>query len=42
MKVVPSVEEIRDNLDQIRDISEYEIPMSSTEEIMLIAKAMGG
>ena len=42
MKVVPSVEEIRDNLDQIRDVSQYEIPMSSTEEIMLIAKAMGG
>ena len=42
MKVVPSVEEIRDNLDQIRDISRYEVPMSSTEEIMLIAKAMGG
>ena len=42
MKVVPSVEEIRDNLDQIRDISTYEVPMSSTEEIMLIAKAMGG
>ena len=42
MKVTPSVEQIRDNLDQIRDISQYEIPMSSTEEIMLIAKAMGG
>ena len=42
MKVVPSVEEIREHLDEIRDISDYEIPMSSTEEIMLIAKAMGG
>ena len=42
MKVVPSVEEVRDHLDEIRDISNYEIPMSSTEEIMLIAKAMGG
>jgi len=42
MKVVPSVEEVRDHLDEIRDITEYEIPMSSTEEIMLIAKAMGG
>lgn len=42
MKVVPSVEEVRDHLDEIRDISDYEIPMSSTEEIMLIAKAMGG
>ena len=40
--VVPSVEDIRANLDQIRDISHYEIPMSSTEEIMLIAKALGG
>ncbi len=42
MQVVPSVEEVRDNLDQIRDISQYQVPMSSTEEIMLIAKAMGG
>ncbi len=42
MKVVPSVEEVRDHLGEIRDITEYEIPMSSTEEIMLIAKAMGG
>lgn len=42
MKVVPSVEEVRDHLDEIRDITDYEIPMSSTEEIMLIAKAMGG
>ncbi|MDE0188182.1 MAG: SDR family oxidoreductase [bacterium] len=42
MKVVPSVEEVRDHLDEIRDITEYEIPMSSTEEIMLIARAMGG
>ena len=42
MKVVPSVEEVRDHLDEIRDISDYQIPMSSTEEIMLIAKAMGG
>lgn len=40
--VVPSVEEIRDNLDQIRDISDYQIPMSSTEEIMIIAQALGG
>jgi len=40
--IVPSVEDIRANLDQIRDISHYEIPMSSTEEIMLIAKALGG
>jgi NAD(P)-dependent dehydrogenase (short-subunit alcohol dehydrogenase family) len=41
-KVVPTVEDIRENLDQIRDISQYEIPMSSTEEIMLIGKALGG
>lgn len=42
IKVVPSVEELADHLDQIRDISHYEIPMSANEEIMLIAKAMGG
>ena len=42
VKAVPSVEEVRDNLDQIRDISRFEVPMSSTEEIMLIGKALGG
>ena len=41
-KVVPSAEQIRDNLDRIRDVSRYETPMSSTEEIMLIARALGG
>jgi NAD(P)-dependent dehydrogenase (short-subunit alcohol dehydrogenase family) len=41
-KVVPSVEEIRDHLDQIRDITQFEIPTSSTDEITLVGRVMGG
>ena len=41
-KVVPSVEEIQANIDQIRDVSSYEIPASSNEEIMIIARNLGG
>jgi NAD(P)-dependent dehydrogenase (short-subunit alcohol dehydrogenase family) len=41
-KVVPTVEEIEANLDQIRDLTTYEIPASSTDEIMLMARNLGG
>jgi hypothetical protein len=40
--VVPTVEEIEANLDQIRDLTTYEIPASSTDEIMLMARNLGG
>jgi NAD(P)-dependent dehydrogenase (short-subunit alcohol dehydrogenase family) len=41
-KVVPTVEEIQANIDQIRDVSSYEIPASSNDEIMIIARNLGG
>jgi NAD(P)-dependent dehydrogenase (short-subunit alcohol dehydrogenase family) len=40
--VVPTVEEIEANIEQIRDVSSYEIPASSNDEIMIIAKNLGG
>jgi NAD(P)-dependent dehydrogenase (short-subunit alcohol dehydrogenase family) len=41
-KVVPTVEEVAANIDQIRDLSSYEIPTSSNDEIMIIARNLGG
>ncbi|MGI8517622.1 MAG: SDR family oxidoreductase, partial [Acidimicrobiia bacterium] len=41
-KAVPSVDDIADHLDEIRDIDAYEIPMSSNEEIMIIGRALAG
>jgi NAD(P)-dependent dehydrogenase (short-subunit alcohol dehydrogenase family) len=41
-KVVPSVDDVASHLDEIRDISSYEIPASSNEEIMIIARHLGG
>ena len=41
-KVVPTVEEIQANIDEIRDVSSYEIPASSNDEIMIIARNLGG
>jgi len=40
--VVPTVEEIADRIEEIRDISAYEVPLSSSEEIMIIGRALGG
>ncbi len=42
VKVVPSVEEVAAHLDEIRDISEFEIPMSINDEIAIIGRALGG
>ena len=41
-KAVPTVEEIAANIDQIRDVSSYEIPGSSNDDIMIIARSLGG
>lgn len=38
----PSVEEIREHLDQIRDISTFEVPESLNDEILMLAKALAG
>ena len=40
-KVVPTVEEVQANMSHIRDVSSYEIPGSSNEEIMIIARNLG-
>jgi NAD(P)-dependent dehydrogenase (short-subunit alcohol dehydrogenase family) len=37
-KRVPSVEELAEHLDEIRDITSFEIPPSSTEEISLLGR----
>jgi NAD(P)-dependent dehydrogenase (short-subunit alcohol dehydrogenase family) len=39
-KVVPSVDDIALHIDQIRDVSTYEIPTSSNDEIMIIGRAL--
>jgi NAD(P)-dependent dehydrogenase (short-subunit alcohol dehydrogenase family) len=39
---VPSVEELADNMDTVRDISEYEIPMNNRDELMMLAQIAGG
>ncbi len=38
----PSVEEIADHLDEIRDTSEHTIPSNSQEEIMMLAQMLAG
>ncbi|MBA3362193.1 MAG: SDR family oxidoreductase [Acidimicrobiia bacterium] len=38
--VFPTVDHIASHLDEIRDISSYEIPLSSNEEIMIIGRAL--
>lgn len=39
---VPSVEELADNMDTVRDISEYEIPMNNNDELMMLAQIASG
>lgn len=38
----PSSEEIADNLEEIRDISEYVIPMNNNDEIVLLGQMLTG
>lgn len=40
--VVPEVEAVADNLEQVRDITDYIVPMNNNDELMLIAQMMGG
>ena len=37
-----TVEDIRDNFDQIRDLDGYAVPANLTEELQLTLKALGG
>lgn len=39
---VPTVEELADNLDTVRDVSDYVIPANLTEEIGLIGEMLAG
>jgi NAD(P)-dependent dehydrogenase (short-subunit alcohol dehydrogenase family) len=39
---VPSVEEVVDHLDEIRDISEPIVPLSNNDEIMLLGQMLAG
>lgn len=41
-KAVPTVEELAAQMDAVRDISVYEIPATSNEEIMIIARQLSG
>ncbi len=40
--VVPSVEDVADHLDEVRDISEYVVPGDINEELMILARLAGG
>ncbi len=40
--VVPEVEDLAENLEEVRDITEYIVPMNNNDELMLIAQMMGG
>lgn len=40
--VVPTVDHIAAHLDEIRDITSYEVPLSSNDEIMIIGRALAG
>jgi len=40
--VVPEVEQVSAHLDEVRDISEFEVPLSNNEEIMLLARMLAG
>jgi NAD(P)-dependent dehydrogenase (short-subunit alcohol dehydrogenase family) len=39
-KVVPTVEDLAEHIDEVRDLSTYEIPLSSNDEIRLVMAAM--
>ena len=39
---VPSVEDIAENLEEIRDISDHVVPLSNNEEIMLLGQMLAG
>jgi NAD(P)-dependent dehydrogenase (short-subunit alcohol dehydrogenase family) len=39
--VVPSLEEVADHLDEIRDISDYVVPGDINEELMILARLAG-
>ena len=38
--VVPEVEAVAEHMEQVRDISEYEIPMNNNDELMMLAQML--
>lgn len=40
--VVPEVEQVAEHIDEVRDISQFEVPLSNNEEIMLLAQMLVG
>lgn len=40
--VVPPAEAIAENIESIRDITEFEVPMNNNDELMMIARIVGG
>jgi len=39
---VPSVEDVSDHLDEIRDITDHVVPLNNNDEIMLLAQMLAG
>ncbi len=39
---LPTVEDVQENLEAIRDISEYVVPLSNNDEIMLLGQMLSG
>ena len=40
--IVPSVEDLASNMETVRDITEYEIPMNNNDELMMLAQILAG
>ena len=40
--VVPSVEELASHIDEVRDISDYELPLNITDDIMILGQMLAG
>ena len=40
--VVPEVEQVAEHIDEVRDIAQFEVPLSNNEEIMLLAQMLAG
>ncbi|MEX1134283.1 MAG: SDR family oxidoreductase [Acidimicrobiia bacterium] len=41
-RAVPEVEQLADHIEEVRDISQVEVPLSNNEEIMLLAQMLAG
>jgi hypothetical protein len=40
--VVPTVETLAEHLDEVRDISEYTVPLNNNDELMILAQLAAG